>query len=170
MKSLSVLILTLCIGGLPFAALPALADNLDDQGWHAFHFDGTGSQAYSKIDGSYEFFATGPTAIKVTDGYDTGDQFTLYDYGTLLGTSSYVPLKPGDGCYIPDMCYEDPLYSHGSWLVGPGLHEITIFMANSPWGGGDAWIESATPEPSSMILMGSGILGVIGVVRRRMLR
>lgn len=165
MRKLSVFALVLCLGGLVFASLPALADNLDDHVWHIFAFGGTGSQSSPT-----DFFATGPATIKVTDCCLAGDQFTLYDNGILLGTSSFVPIGPGDGCPNADACYADPLYSHGAWLVGAGVNDITIFMAASPYGSGGAYIEAtATPEPGSIILLTSGVLGAFGVIRRRFL-
>ena len=152
-------------------SIAAMADNLDDHTWHVFNFGGTGSEA-TDGSGSVDFFATGPTEIKVTDCCETGDQFTLYDNGVLLGTSSYVATGPGDGCPNADACYSDPLYSHGAWLVGAGVNDITIYMANSPWGSGGAYIEATTPspEPGSLTLLGAGLLGALGTLRRKLNR
>jgi hypothetical protein len=52
------------------------------------------------------------------------------------------------------IAFEDAL---GNWSYNVG----NIYMGNSP--------DEVVPEPSSLILLGSGILGIAGVVRRRFL-
>jgi hypothetical protein len=102
----------LALALVSFVSLPAMADSLNDYTWHIFDFGGTGSQA------TPDFTLTGAGYIKVTDCCETGDQFTLYDNGVLLGTTNPVAVGPGDGCPDGDACYADPLYSHGFWAPG----------------------------------------------------
>ena len=83
---------------MSFGAARALADSSDGgsgsvtgdpaiteaDGWVSFTFGGVGSSA-----GPFTF--TGPEQINVTDGFEAGDQFAVYDGLTLLGDTSFVP-------------------------------------------------------------------------------
>lgn len=68
-------------------------------------------------------------------------------------------------------------------IVGGGTYNISIVLAQTAAGGdGSEWFSVlttnggastaafSTPEPSSMVLLGSGVLGFAGLVRRRLLR
>ena len=145
-------------GGTGVSGDPAITEA---DGWVEFTFGATGSTT-----GPFTF--SGPELIQVTDGFEAGDQFALLDGATLLGDTSSVATGPGDGCTHPASCFLDPLYSHGSFFVGAGGHSITIEAIASPFGGGGAWLE-VVPEPSSFFLLGSGLLGFIGVARRKLL-
>src|SRR5580698_4321652 len=56
-------------------------------GWVAFTFGSVGSSV-----GPFTF--TGPEQINVTDGFEAGDQFAVFDGSTLLGDTSFVPAGP----------------------------------------------------------------------------
>lgn len=136
-------------------------------GWVTFFFGVAGSTA-----GPYTF--SGAEQINVTDGFLAGDQFAVFDGATLLGDTSSVPTGSGDGCSAPASCFVDPLYSHGSFLVGGGSHAITIEAIASPFGSGAAWLEivpgsAPTPEPSSVLLMASGLVALLGFALKRKL-
>ena len=76
-------------------------------------------------------------SLKVTDAFNYGDQFEVFDFGVSIGTTSVVPLPPiaGEQCGTgnlsplgtdPDVCFADPLSSSGIFFLASGAHSITI--------------------------------------------
>ena len=71
----------------------------------------------------------------------------------------------------PLTCLVDPLYSSGTFLLGPGSHSISITVLNGVDGGGGAWFgfeapSGAVPEPATTALVGLGLLGLAAWRRR----
>jgi hypothetical protein len=156
-------------------SVDARADDLTLNSWVIFEWDHAGQQVQSILAQEMDFYALGPAQINVTDGFWTGDAFTVFDNGQLLGTTGAVAATTGDGCNHPSACLDDPIYSHGSWTVAAGENDLTIDATTSPYaGGGNAWVESAplstTPEPESICLFGSGILSLAGILRLKLAR
>ena len=170
MKAFKAIALTMILAGS--MTLAAHADNLVNNNWDTIYFGGVGSEAVSITTSDVDFFATGPIVINVVDCCDPGDQFTVYDNGTLLGTTDLVATGNTFLCGSGDACFANSLLSQGSWVVGTGVNDITIYAASSPLGSGEAFVESvplaATPEPGSIYLLGSGILGLTGFLRRKL--
>ena len=54
--------------------------------------------------------------------------------------------------------------------AGPGSNTLTFGYRQDPayWGLDDVVVLGAVPEPSSLMLMGSGMLGLAGVIRRKL--
>jgi PEP-CTERM motif len=132
-----------------------------------FQFGAVGSPASKE-----PFTFTGPGIVTIVDaGLDT-DQFTVSDGATVLGNTS-TPANNGDGCGAYDSCIADPNFSIGVFALGAGSHSIDITTLLSPLGSGLAFINldpaaaSPVPEPSSFALLGTGVLGFAGVVRRK---
>lgn len=131
--------LTALLAGVLLAPAASAATPISiGSSWQVFFFNGVGSGASGE---PYTFFAATPALVQVTDGFQKGDQFSVYDNGVLLGSTSAVPAVSGS-CADPDVCFTDPTYSHGSFAVGAGNHSITIVTTVSPYGGGGAWLRA----------------------------
>lgn len=69
---------------------------------------------------------------------------------------------------------EPALYFNGQWVSGPdqGLEQAGMLdIYESGWDGhanGSATLSMGpAPEPSTLMLLGSGVLGLVGVLRKR---
>jgi hypothetical protein len=111
---------------------------------------------------------SGPATVTVLDLFVSIDTFELFDNLVSLGISS-APIDDGEcggdiGCALAD-----PSYSRLVVGLGPGTHSLTIRNVAGAAGGGSAVFQVAStasvPEPSALLLLGSGLAGA--VVRRR---
>lgn len=131
-------------------------------GWMSFSFPGisNGTAPYSWFS-NFEFELTQNAVVTVTDVFANTDQFDVYDNDSYIFTTS-DPLDAGiDLGLTPDEASVSPFYSHGSFLLGPGHHDITgiNIRPTSADFGGVAYIRVDTvPEPATVLLMISGLL------------
>ena len=112
---------------------------------------------------------TSPGRLTVTDVEEAGDQFTFYDNGNLLGTTSTPTV---DAEYVGE-CISCALassnFSHGVFLLPAGTSNLTgTFDGVLGFGDGD-FLVSSVPEPSTwaMFLIGFGSLGALLRLNRR---
>ena len=176
MKSLS-----LALGALAIAMLPAssaLADTFDFN-FAGAEFSGSGTFTATYQSGD-EWLITGITG-SLTDGINTAQIDSLlapgtYPTGTLIGPNDNILIYP------PEL-FGTKYFDHhgvGFELVGGidvNLNDTFGFEnAAAGFNGGIQAEEltsvcvtpSPTPEPSSLLFLGTGILGVAGVMRRKM--
>jgi hypothetical protein len=104
------------------------------------------------VEGPYTFNALTPVRLDVTDDFFAGDRFEVFDFGASIGLTSLVPAvaAPEVG---PEAAFNDPTYSSGRFLLGPGAHSITMVAVENPFNGGRGYLRAMPiPEPSTVAL------------------
>jgi hypothetical protein len=102
---------------------------------------GPSSGANSVFGGAPPWTFTAPAGganLTVTDAFQRGDQFEVFDFGTSIGSTS-IPATTGACGDDPDPCVADPGVSHGVFPMTAGAHSITIKAKASPFGAGAAY-------------------------------
>lgn len=138
----------------------ALADPplaVDAPTWTPFNW---GSDSRN-IEGPFTFSSSGPVLLKITDVACRGDQFQVFDFVVSIGTTPVVPVDPVGECdpYItdPDIAFQDPSYSHGSFVLGTGSHSIVIVAITNPFRAGTGFVRvDSLPRPASKDLCKNG--------------
>ena len=84
----------------------------------------------------WTFTAGTGAAITVLDGGEAGDIYNVYDFGVLIGSTSFADATtPGShSCGgFPEPCLADAAISKGTFQLAPGAHSITISVKSSPY-------------------------------------
>ncbi|HME56736.1 MAG TPA: PEP-CTERM sorting domain-containing protein [Terracidiphilus sp.] len=134
-----------------------------------FFFSADGVNDLTANWGVVDYYGGNPGATYKNDVYINGvyvAYFLLTDCGycktlyTVTGTVDFAPI-----------------YGFGSYNLSVVLAQTAAGGAGSEWfsvlnssGQASTAIFSATPEPSSILLLGSGLLGIAGIVRRKLMR
>ena len=167
-------------------ALPATAGSIDSYingPWLKFFFEGPGSDAYGcsycggQSEGSNGVFLdpapwslnlAAPAVLTITDIFQRGDNFNLYDFNSLILATP--PVASGSNCGPdPESCYGADGVSCGTLGLSAGLHTLTIRLENSPYNQGAAYFrvdQVSTPEPGTLLLVSLGLIG-LGISTRR---
>jgi hypothetical protein len=176
------------LGVILTLAPPVSADpiTVGNPNWYEFTFGGGGSFGTSgtgdvpSSGGNSQYapnppwtFSGGPVTVTLTDAFDKGDSFSLFDFGSLVGSTPSVA-QANNSTSDPAITSLDPSWSHGIFNLGAGSHSLTIRADNSPFGGGAAFFRvdaaAPTPEPTSLALFGmiaAGSAGYYGWRRRK---
>ena len=104
-------------------------------------FSGTGAAVFNR-EGPFTYESATPTLVNITDAFCRGDVFRIYDFGVPIGDTSSVPVDTSNCSPIdPNITFDDPTYSRGRFLVGPGAHSITIQTIVNPLSFGAGFIK-----------------------------
>src|SRR5215470_3479618 len=178
--TLTALALALLFG----TASPAQATAITLNQWYSFGFGAMGS---SFTNGSLSVLGIDPASLAapnpawtftlpssgtliVADGFNSGDQFSITDFGALLGNTSVPTL--GTNCNKDiTICLNTPAMSTGEFSLSAGSYSIDGTVLASPFTGGTAFFEVTTsvPEPASLSLLATSLAGFAGFafLRRR---
>ncbi|HAX78390.1 MAG TPA: hypothetical protein DCY88_21835 [Cyanobacteria bacterium UBA11372] len=106
--------------------------------------------------------------LKVTDAFFRGDAFSIFNFNTLIGTTS-TAFQDEEGCGSnPDTCFADPLVSKGTFNLAAGQYSLRIVPTASPFEKGAAFfrLDEAKEVPEPVSVLGLLALGVMGVAHK----
>ena len=134
--------LALMVVGSPTTA-SATTNTIVDAGWQQFTTEG--GVGGGSVDGPYLFESTKVTKVTVTDSFCHGDEFSVFDNGVLIGTTSEIPAELRtcptrfylSAIARADVSMTDPTFSQGTFYVGPGSHSLE-FVNKAIWNGIDS--------------------------------
>jgi PEP-CTERM motif len=90
----------------------------------------------------------------------------IYEITGVSGIDNYAYGDTGWTLYAP-VTYAGYNYCLGCGDVFTGTGTTNLGVGDAFWGPNFGWTTTATPEPGSLMLLGTGVLGLAGVIRRK---
>ena len=181
------LMMTAVAAGALIAATPAAADPINVGQWYTFGFGAQGSaigngsgftqgvnpSSVAAPNSPWTFVLASVGSITFVDGFLSGDQFAISDFGSAIGSTS-APTLGADCSSDITGCLANAAISKGTFALAAGNHSITGTQTANAFGGGAGFFivrgsAGAVPEPATwaMMLVGFGAMGV-GMRRRHL--
>jgi|GEM_PF-1422044 len=138
-----------------------------DAGWA---YDQIDAVATNSLDSSYDYSLLNPAWFRITDYFSTGDTFFVYDFGSLVLTTTPTGFASGFGDNtFADAGWTSPSYGSAEILLAVGPHSLTVQGDGA--GGLPAGFYTrldhgpvstgSVPEPTTIFLLSSGLIGLV---------
>jgi len=139
-----------------------------DAGWAYDEISGR----FTDSDYSPYTYDLGDTAMfRITDYFNPGDTYYVYDYGALILTTTFTAFATGFGDDAwADAGWTDASFGSGEILLAAGFHEITVQgdgIGGIPAGFFARLDTQAVPEPGTIFMLGFALIGLAGMGHKK---